>query len=178
MDHMMAARFVTRLLGFRYQATGIPPVVFVQAASASNFDAETPPFSFALEPILQMPLDQNLFAIIGGIATEIEKEITDGAVRRQLIGTVLLKLLNREDGLNLISLIHRAFASAPSARGSEWMRIIHLITNQLYTSHGSQADPAMDRRTSAILKHDPPKVGRNDPCPCGSGKKYKKCHLH
>src|SRR5215207_6836837 len=22
---------------------------------------------------------------------------------------------------------------------------------------------------------DPP-VGRNDPCPCGSGKKYKKCH--
>ena len=22
----------------------------------------------------------------------------------------------------------------------------------------------------------PPKAGRNDPCPCGSGKKYKKCH--
>jgi hypothetical protein len=22
-----------------------------------------------------------------------------------------------------------------------------------------------------------PKVGRNDPCPCGSGKKYKQCHL-
>ena len=22
------------------------------------------------------------------------------------------------------------------------------------------------------------KVGRNDPCPCGSGKKYKKCCLH
>ncbi len=21
-------------------------------------------------------------------------------------------------------------------------------------------------------------VGRNDPCPCGSGKKYKKCHLN
>ena len=21
-----------------------------------------------------------------------------------------------------------------------------------------------------------PKVGRNDPCPCGSGKKYKNCH--
>lgn len=23
-----------------------------------------------------------------------------------------------------------------------------------------------------------PKVGRNDPCPCGSGKKYKKCCLN
>ena len=21
-----------------------------------------------------------------------------------------------------------------------------------------------------------PKIGRNDPCPCGSGKKYKHCH--
>ncbi len=26
------------------------------------------------------------------------------------------------------------------------------------------------------IKRDTPKVGRNDPCPCGSGKKYKKCH--
>ncbi len=26
------------------------------------------------------------------------------------------------------------------------------------------------------LKRKIPKVGRNDPCPCGSGKKYKKCH--
>ncbi len=24
-------------------------------------------------------------------------------------------------------------------------------------------------------KRESPKVGRNDPCPCGSGKKYKKC---
>mgnify|MGYP002524478714 FL=1 len=23
--------------------------------------------------------------------------------------------------------------------------------------------------------HQGPKIGRNDPCPCGSGKKYKKC---
>ncbi len=26
------------------------------------------------------------------------------------------------------------------------------------------------------VKREEPKVGRNDPCPCGSGKKYKKCH--
>jgi preprotein translocase subunit SecA len=26
------------------------------------------------------------------------------------------------------------------------------------------------------IKREGPKVGRNDPCPCGSGKKYKKCH--
>ncbi|MBI2894256.1 MAG: SEC-C domain-containing protein, partial [Deltaproteobacteria bacterium] len=26
------------------------------------------------------------------------------------------------------------------------------------------------------VRREAPKVGRNDPCPCGSGKKYKKCH--
>jgi preprotein translocase subunit SecA len=26
------------------------------------------------------------------------------------------------------------------------------------------------------IKREGKKVGRNDPCPCGSGKKYKKCH--
>jgi SEC-C motif-containing protein len=26
------------------------------------------------------------------------------------------------------------------------------------------------------IRSEGPKTGRNDPCPCGSGKKYKKCH--
>lgn len=26
------------------------------------------------------------------------------------------------------------------------------------------------------IRRETPKVGRNDPCPCGSGKKYKSCH--
>jgi preprotein translocase subunit SecA len=30
---------------------------------------------------------------------------------------------------------------------------------------------------SAPRVHRGPRVGRNDPCPCGSGKKYKKCHM-
>jgi hypothetical protein len=35
---------------------------------------------------------------------------------------------------------------------------------------GEQAAPV-----KTIVREEP-KVGRNDPCPCGSGKKYKKCH--
>jgi preprotein translocase subunit SecA len=34
---------------------------------------------------------------------------------------------------------------------------------------GGESAPTAQRRTGE-------KVGRNDPCPCGSGKKYKKCH--
>jgi hypothetical protein len=33
--------------------------------------------------------------------------------------------------------------------------------------HGSPQEP---------VRNAEPKIGRNDPCPCGSGKKYKKCH--
>jgi preprotein translocase subunit SecA len=36
------------------------------------------------------------------------------------------------------------------------------------------ADPAASKRAPVTTQE--PKVGRNDPCPCGSGKKYKKCH--
>ena len=33
-----------------------------------------------------------------------------------------------------------------------------------------------DDAAQKTVKREEPKVGRNDPCPCGSGKKYKKCH--
>jgi preprotein translocase subunit SecA len=36
--------------------------------------------------------------------------------------------------------------------------------------------PAAAQRGSSGPGRSVPKVGRNDPCPCGSGKKYKKCH--
>jgi len=40
---------------------------------------------------------------------------------------------------------------------------------------GGKAEPSV--RTVVKDKDDPyANVGRNDPCPCGSGKKYKKCH--
>ncbi len=39
----------------------------------------------------------------------------------------------------------------------------------------SGADP-LNAGDATNLATEGPKVGRNDPCPCGSGKKYKKCH--
>ncbi|MEZ5360107.1 MAG: preprotein translocase subunit SecA [Candidatus Zixiibacteriota bacterium] len=35
---------------------------------------------------------------------------------------------------------------------------------------------ASERGSLKPVKRSEPKVGPNDPCPCGSGKKYKKCH--
>ncbi len=40
-------------------------------------------------------------------------------------------------------------------------------------SHGGETEAAA---AAAPAKREADKVGRNDPCPCGSGKKYKRCH--
>ena len=44
------------------------------------------------------------------------------------------------------------------------------------TASGGQGGTQVQNETAPIVRAGP-RVGRNDPCPCGSGKKYKKCHL-
>jgi preprotein translocase subunit SecA len=39
-----------------------------------------------------------------------------------------------------------------------------------------EREPAPSSRAPRTAQPSDDKVGRNDPCPCGSGKKYKKCH--
>ena len=48
------------------------------------------------------------------------------------------------------------------------------ISNVQYTHPNEDGSVATD--SEAPLTGDVPRVGRNDPCPCGSGKKYKHCH--
>jgi preprotein translocase subunit SecA len=44
-------------------------------------------------------------------------------------------------------------------------------------SAGSPAAPAEEMELPKVtIRREAPKVGRNDPCPCGSGKKFKHCH--
>ncbi len=44
------------------------------------------------------------------------------------------------------------------------------------TQNTQEDMPTDGNVTSATFRRDPQKVGRNDPCPCGSNKKYKVCH--
>ena len=54
------------------------------------------------------------------------------------------------------------------------------LPGQMHFEHPSvQSEP--DDQEVAVAPQQPvvrtqPKIGRNDPCPCGSGKKYKQCH--
>jgi preprotein translocase subunit SecA len=49
------------------------------------------------------------------------------------------------------------------------------VVNDDAPASAEQGGGGTETVTKTIVR-DQPKVGRNDPCPCGSGKKYKKCH--
>jgi preprotein translocase subunit SecA len=91
---------------------------------------------------------------------------------------------------------HNVFRSASSMMAFESFlrnvpqQTLHQSTSAFGTSTGTGAAPAADGKkasdvvsqaASDLSKPKPkpvqtgPKVGRNDPCPCGSGKKYKQC---
>ncbi|MBR0073052.1 MAG: SEC-C domain-containing protein, partial [Bacteroidales bacterium] len=85
----------------------------------------------------------------------------------------MLLSINRE----ISSFLSRA--SLP-VRDDANMREAKQPTNDDRNLKTSREDEVMKQRTSEPQKVQPvrveKKVGRNDPCPCGSGKKYKQCH--
>jgi uncharacterized protein len=44
-----------------------------------------------------------------------------------------------------------------------------------YWAASREAFAAQHARNAVPIQREGPKIGRNDPCPCGSGKKFKKC---
>jgi preprotein translocase subunit SecA len=43
-------------------------------------------------------------------------------------------------------------------------------------AHKKMIEEETRKEEAKAIKRGNPRVGRNDPCPCGSGKKYKQCH--
>jgi preprotein translocase subunit SecA len=63
---------------------------------------------------------------------------------------------------------------APPPRPARAREIHPTVT--AFGTAAPQEGGAPERERRAPVATQEPKVGRNDPCPCGSGKKYKKCH--
>jgi SEC-C motif-containing protein len=51
----------------------------------------------------------------------------------------------------------------------------HLETAVFTREEGRWVYAGQVQQPGQTVRREAPKVGRNDPCPCGSGKKYKKC---
>jgi preprotein translocase subunit SecA len=67
----------------------------------------------------------------------------------------------------------QAPASAPPAQPRRPRKVVESGGG---TEPAAKGAAAADDDSAKPMRRNEPKVGRNDPCPCGSGKKYKKCH--
>jgi uncharacterized protein len=67
----------------------------------------------------------------------------------------------------------------------EHMLVVHVVRAasmlraENLSGHPSDGPPIFDAGSPILsFERDEPKVGRNDPCPCGSGRKYKRCCMN
>lgn len=60
-------------------------------------------------------------------------------------------------------------------RAAEQERMKYQHADSSALSNEPQQPPPQEQKPETFVR-DQPKVGRNEPCPCGSGKKYKQCH--
>lgn len=51
----------------------------------------------------------------------------------------------------------------------------HVEVARFTREEGNWVYAGQEETSPTPVRREAPKVGRNDPCPCGSGKKYKKC---
>ncbi len=60
----------------------------------------------------------------------------------------------------------------------EWRKVTEEQKNSKQNGRSEELNKEDEREVFTSAKEYRPeqKIGRNDPCPCGSGKKYKKCH--
>jgi len=63
-------------------------------------------------------------------------------------------------------------------KGAKFHNLQNAITPNVREIHAYWLRRRSGESPSQPIRHNPEQVGRNDPCPCGSGKKYKKCCLH
>ncbi|MCU0971992.1 MAG: UPF0149 family protein [Gammaproteobacteria bacterium] len=78
-------------------------------------------------------------------------------------------LLGTEEGLRVL-----AESGDRNAAILELFDVVPDAVAALYEHFAPMREQA-DRERRAPIRRAEPKIGRNDPCPCGSGKKYKKC---
>jgi len=64
----------------------------------------------------------------------------------------------------------------PQTDAERAMAAARASAQQIAAARGQQGNGGAGDEPTQPFVRDSEKVGRNDPCPCGSGKKYKQCH--
>jgi preprotein translocase subunit SecA len=107
-------------------------------------------------------------------------------VRLQICTGLFRSASNLESFEHMLALLSRTAKAvgptdlpAPAAGGPAPAapQITTTVTSSGSTSAGPEAQPEQEIVLPKItIRREAPKVGRNEPCPCGSGKKFKNCH--
>ena len=100
----------------------------------------------------------------------------------ELFTTMLGRI--KTDVIQMLARVRVRSEEEVQALEAEQQQAAETLAAQMLTSGGGEAPAPMlsgDAVTPTVaadtaVAGELPKVGRNDPCPCGSGKKYKHCH--
>jgi preprotein translocase subunit SecA len=87
------------------------------------------------------------------------------------------EMLDRIDTTTIRSLFNLQVVSEQAPESLQQRRMARRPASLRFTgpNQGAASAGEEDGKVKTVVR-DQPKVGRNEPCPCGSGKKYKKCH--
>jgi uncharacterized protein YecA (UPF0149 family) len=127
-------------------AKPVPP----PAAKAEAPKAAAVPAAPAKDKPVSQKTDDELAAELDRISPQILAQAKDPQMRTLIIGIYRKMLV---DGVDV----------ADDKEVKKWMK-----------KHPEVLQGGETVKVETVRREEP-KVGRNDPCPCGSGKKYKKC---
>ena len=99
------------------------------------------------------------FELFGALIEAVKLEVTRTLIAVQIKSEAALEVPDAPPALENVSYQHADPVSAASQESVE----------------ESLAPPAGEKAQQPFKRYNE-KIGRNDPCPCGSGKKYKQCH--
>ena len=97
----------------------------------------------------------------------------DPVVQYRIVGTEMFDEMIEAIKVDVVKLLMN-LRQQKDLRRSEQAKITNTALQAIRSVDGGQStleNPDVDR----TVRREEPKIGRNDPCPCGSGKKYKNC---
>ena len=97
----------------------------------------------------------------------------DPVVQYRIVGTEMFDNMIESIKVDVVKLLMN-LRQQKDLRRAETAKITNTALQAINSVDGGQStldNPDVDR----TVRREEPKVGRNDPCPCGSGKKYKNC---
>ena len=128
-----------------------------QSVQNASYEQKDPLLIFKLESV-------NLF-------DSMVNEINDGTI--SVLMRCSIPIQEQQD-------VHQAPVSSMEEPRQQNLRETHQNLDEPSETQRQQAQAAQTdtraRQPLTPIVNNGPKIGRNDPCPCGSGKKYKNCH--